>query len=142
MNLCGKCKRNDIETDFFPYDKYHCKNCLREIWRLYNYKRSLYHKLYWEKWYKDPINKNNHSVKGRIYAKRWGLNNKNKCKIQLKLRRLIKNGIIKKSNQCEICNSFKTIEAHHFNYNNPLNFIWVCRSCHKNIHLALLKKIV
>lgn len=34
---------------------------------------------------------------------------------------------------CYICGNIKT-EAHHINYNKPLNIIWLCTSHHKKLH--------
>lgn len=38
---------------------------------------------------------------------------------------------------CERCNSEKSI-AHHEDYDQPLNVVWLCQSCHKKRHIELL----
>lgn len=35
---------------------------------------------------------------------------------------------------CKRCFSFKNIERHHQNYNNPNNIIFLCKKCHLNLH--------
>jgi ribosomal protein S27AE len=44
----------------------------------------------------------------------------------------IKRGrVVKKS--CSVCGNEKS-EAHHEDYNKPLEVIWFCRKCHLNYH--------
>ncbi len=37
---------------------------------------------------------------------------------------------------CEVCNSTTNIHAHHENYSNRLDVIWLCKRHHDEIHLA------
>ncbi len=49
----------------------------------------------------------------------------------------VKKGNIKKPNYCSSCGiqkEIKCIEAHHKDYSKPLEVIWLCRACHKEIH--------
>jgi len=41
-------------------------------------------------------------------------------------------GLIEKK-PCEKCNS-KNTEAHHSDYNKPLNIIWLCKKCHRKTY--------
>lgn len=34
------------------------------------------------------------------------------------------------------CHTKQVLEAHHYNYNFPLNVWWLCPSCHKILHVA------
>jgi len=47
--------------------------------------------------------------------------------------RAIKNNIIKRE-PCEFCGISYNIEGHHHNYNQPLNVMWLCKTCHKILH--------
>lgn len=47
----------------------------------------------------------------------------------------IRRGTIKKG-VCEICGSDYKIEAHHEDYNKPLEVTWLCRNHHLEKHLA------
>lgn len=49
-------------------------------------------------------------------------------------RNLILKGVLKNPDKCSKCKSKKNIIAHHLNYEDPKNIIWVCRKCHKKIH--------
>lgn len=35
---------------------------------------------------------------------------------------------------CPVCNSTKRIQAHHEDYTRPLDVIWLCEQCHKDLH--------
>jgi len=53
----------------------------------------------------------------------------------------IRKGIIKRKTHCEVCNNTGTfrdgrtkIQAHHCNYNKPLDVLWLCQKCHHAWH--------
>lgn len=35
---------------------------------------------------------------------------------------------------CEFCGTIYNIEAHHHNYSQPLNVMWLCFQCHRMLH--------
>lgn len=37
---------------------------------------------------------------------------------------------------CLVCGASQDIQAHHEDYNKPLEVIWLCRSCHRDLHEA------
>jgi hypothetical protein len=51
-----------------------------------------------------------------------------------KVRTALKNGKLTKPDTCSNCNKETNIEAHHPDYNKPLEVIWLCRKCHKAEH--------
>jgi ribosomal protein S27AE len=46
----------------------------------------------------------------------------------------VKRGKVVKSPNCSKCGSKDAIEAHHEDYNRPLNVVWFCRKCHISYH--------
>lgn len=77
----------------------------------------------------------------RKYMRIW--RKKNGCKkekydfrdlIRLKVFNAIKEGILIKK-PCCICGK-KRVQAHHNNYNKPLEVVWLCPSHHKILHLS------
>lgn len=58
---------------------------------------------------------------------------KNKALARAKLNMAVRKGIINKPNQCSICGLFEKLDAHHEDYNRPLDVIWVCRPCHHRL---------
>ena len=56
-----------------------------------------------------------------------------KYQAQQEVLKALRKGILIKQ-PCSICGSTLNIEAHHPDYNKPLNVVWLCRDCHKIIH--------
>jgi len=57
-----------------------------------------------------------------------------KWKARYTLTNAIRDQKIEKGLRCILCNSEKLIEAHHPNYEKPLDVVWLCRECHRKIH--------
>ena len=53
------------------------------------------------------------------------------------LHKAISDGLLKRPLNCEKCGSPKIIEAHHNDYEKPLEVQWLCRKCHKGLHKIL-----
>ncbi|MFW6129981.1 MAG: hypothetical protein ACOC56_02280 [Atribacterota bacterium] len=51
------------------------------------------------------------------------------------------NVLISKNQICEKCNNNKATERHHPDYSKPLEVIFLCKSCHYEIHRKPFKKI-
>jgi hypothetical protein len=46
----------------------------------------------------------------------------------------IRDGDIARPSNCEKCGVECSPEGHHIDYDKPLEVIWLCKSCHENIH--------
>lgn len=46
----------------------------------------------------------------------------------------LKGKMIFKPSKCTKCENAERIEAHHEDYSRPLDIIWVCYQCHRQIH--------
>lgn len=46
----------------------------------------------------------------------------------------LQKGILVRSNKCVLCFSEEKTEAHHPNYDKPLEVVWLCRKCHGRLH--------
>ncbi len=91
----------------------------------------------------------------RKRAKDWRKNNPELAKIKdaLKIRyrkkndpkdkargilnRAIKSGKIVRPNICSKCLEPKRVQGHHFDYEKPLEVIWLCQKCHSLEHHPL-----
>lgn len=65
-------------------------------------------------------------------CKRYNEKNKEKRAAHRKVQHALKNMILKKD-PCSICGNLKS-EAHHNDYNKPLEVIWFCRAHHAAHH--------
>lgn len=60
---------------------------------------------------------------------------------QNKLEKAVEAGIVQRKDACEICGSSRRfrdgrsgIQAHHCDYNRPLDVMWLCQPCHHEWH--------
>lgn len=60
-----------------------------------------------------------------------------KHKARQKTRTLIKTGKLKRPKICPYCRKRKFTEAHHQNYNDIWDILWLCSACHKFEHQTL-----
>jgi hypothetical protein len=68
----------------------------------------------------------------RDYQRKYQKNPKNKVKIDARrmFHKALKTGQMIKEDKCEQCDSKSNIEAHHPDYNFPLQVMWLCKKCH------------
>jgi hypothetical protein len=74
--------------------------------------------------------KEKHKEQSREFRK----NNPEKISAQQKCRRAIKQGILSRPDKCSKCEILCKPDAHHEEYNKPLEVIWICKKCHIEIH--------
>lgn len=60
--------------------------------------------------------------------------NRNRTRARAAVTNALNRGIISKPTLCSSCSSKSNIEAHHYDYNKPLDVMWLCRKCHIDIH--------
>lgn len=66
--------------------------------------------------------------------KRWQLKNKHKMRAQGTAARYARLGMIEKKNTCEICDTDGKLHMHHFDYDRPIDVVWLCHQCHGLVH--------
>lgn len=126
--------------------KYYELNKEAELGRMKNYRRNHQQSIT-EKGKERRRNNPEQQKKNRERARDWYANNKDKFygyKIryralnddkvlaQKEAQKAIARGELVRE-PCEICGAEKT-DAHHDDYNKPLEVRWLCRSCHKEWH--------
>jgi hypothetical protein len=52
----------------------------------------------------------------------------------------VKNGSLKKQ-PCEKCGSTGRVNAHHEDYTKPLDVMWLCYTCHRELHEEKIRAI-
>lgn len=73
--------------------------------------------------------------KGKLFLRRYYLEHKEEWRI----RSLTQYYLAKTKKQCIICGSRENLEFHHLSYDNPMNVIVLCRSCHRKLHKGEIK---
>lgn len=58
----------------------------------------------------------------------------NRHEVRMQTNNAIDKGLIVRAKNCENCGGSENIEAHHDNYNYPLNIKWLCKNCHASWH--------
>lgn len=71
------------------------------------------------------------------YKDNWIKNNPEKRRAHHILNNAIRGGKIIKPTSCSKCDNSNRIHGHHNDYSKPLNVIWLCASCHKQLHRDL-----
>jgi hypothetical protein len=63
-----------------------------------------------------------------------------KMRARDRVRYALDRGYIQKPELCTFCKLPLRLEAHHKDYNKPLEVLWLCRSCHADVHRSLRDK--
>jgi hypothetical protein len=135
MLICKKCN-SEIQSLYCK--EYICRDCFRKRWRENRRKRKDNGTLKVTKMSKEYYSKKNkewslnNKDKVRKYALEAKKRNPQKAKARMLLNSAVKSGKILKMN-CQICN-LPYSEAHHTNYEKPLEVIWLCRKHHIEQH--------
>lgn len=146
--ICSVCK---IEKDLNEFYKskteklgreYRCKSCTHLKYKKYraekgvewNEKTKIAHKNKLEEnpnYFRELYQKCNGKEKMRIYRERNRDRDYLKCLAQKTVQYHVNAGNLDKPTSCSICGiKGKRIEAHHENYLEQLDIIWVCSKCH------------
>lgn len=112
--------------------KHYEKNKEKELersrkWKLENPEKNLSTQKKWRK-----KNKEKYRLIVKRHAESYKKRNNHKIKARRKVAYAMSVGKIKKEN-CKICKA-ENSEAHHNDYDKPLNVIWLCQKCHKKEH--------
>lgn len=66
---------------------------------------------------------------------KWRADNPKKYKAHLAVAKAVRKGELINPRECEVCSSNNWIEAHHDDYNLPLQVRWLCAKCHAEWHM-------
>lgn len=138
-------KFNTYKKNGKVYLQYMCKDCRHRRDTSQERKeknKEVYHK-YRDKYREQQKIYNSTEEAKELNRKRskkyWDANPK-KNKARKKVRTAIRNGSIKRPDICSRCGKKSKVEAHHKDYDKPLDVEWLCRQCHVNEHDYFNKK--
>ena len=149
--ICKRCEKELPLGEFYKHkdmvDGYlsYCKNCVKLRVKKYRennidkcraYDRNRPNKKERGKEQRERLKNNLISYsKYKASQNKWSLSNRKKRNAHNKLRRAIIKGQVIKKDFCEICGKKHTqIQGHHYDYDKPLDVIWVCTECHGKLH--------
>lgn len=133
-------KRREFHKNHPDYQREYLKkrialnpNYLKEI----REKRKEKQKEYYKNWYKN--NGRNRTDRQYEAVYEWAAEHPDRKNIMYRVNYAISKGKIIRPEICSRCGNKGKIHAHHYNYDNYMNFIWLCASCHKLEHLSQKK---
>lgn len=124
MKACTKCKKFKPLSEYSPNKKSRdgrqssCRLCMNELLKKY-YQA---HRACVKK-----------SVRG--YRKE----NPEKISAHNALNHSIRDSKMQRPSSCEKCEMTTRVDGHHEDYNKPLEVVWLCRSCHRELHLVCME---
>lgn len=150
MKVCFKCGAEKPLSEFYKHSKMadghlnKCKCCCKS-----DVKKNREEK---EEYYKD-YEKSRSKLPHRVEARREylkteaGAKNSQKAKdayikrnpkiraAHTAVSNAVRDGKLTRASYCDNCRENLFTEAHHCDYNKPLEVVWLCERCHKDWHL-------
>lgn len=138
MKRCSSCKIEKDESEFYRNKrskdglKSQCKKChLEGSIRTRDKER---HRISNRQWMRNSNYYDRPEVRNRERKRALLRNNTLKAKIRYLTIRAIELGLLVRPDDCGRCGKSGDIQAHHPDYSNPLNVIWLCPLCHAEEH--------
>jgi hypothetical protein len=75
------------------------------------------------------------------YDTKYKGTHKKECFAHHQLETYVKNGTIKRPSWCQLCGKECKPHGHHTDYDKPLEVIWLCHSCHRDLHNGRITSI-
>lgn len=81
--------------------------------------------------YADPAKQRAAQAKAR---EKWRIKAEKRYKAQQAVKNALKSGKLIRWPGCAACKRKRNLEAHHYDYDRPLDVTWLCIKCHKAAH--------
>lgn len=132
MKICFKCNHMKPLSEFYRHSqmKDGHLNKYKECAKLdvsSNYKNN---RDYYVEYYK----KREQTEKRKLQKTKYQKNRRAKNPTRVSVYNKVKRSKLIRPNKCQKCGKTAKLNAHHENYNAPLEVIWVCAMCHYYIH--------
>ena len=75
-----------------------------------------------------------HSARENARIRRWKLGHPEAKRAHGMVQNALRKGLIRKSPYCQLCLQETRLQAHHPDYTQPLEVIWLCSACHVAVH--------
>lgn len=127
LRICKKCRMVKPEDSFYKSNRSTCKDCVCRISTEARWRRIEEVRAY------DRARGNRQSPE---YLRNYRKLNPKKYKANVYLNNALRDGRIK-SEPCFVCG--EKAEAHHPDYDSPLDVVWLCPAHHKQAHAQARK---
>jgi len=136
---CFKCHKMLSLSEFYRHSRMadghlnKCKECTKlDTFNDRHFNRVERIRAYDRERAKDPERK---AMSDKI-RKRYEKKHPGRKLVNGRLVKAIKAGLVVKPDVCQICGAPNPV-SHHHDYNKPFDVLWVCNSCHRNIHIQI-----
>jgi len=90
---------------------------------------------YYQEWYRKNGRKRASDYGSVIMV--WARGHPEARKAGIAVQQAIRDGILSRPDFCSLCGRQAKIAGHHQNYDEALEVVWVCASCHRKIHNSM-----
>lgn len=90
--------------------------------------------IYMREYMRTYRQKDSYKAMHRRISSNWIRANNQKTLAHRAIKNEIRSGRMTAPEVCERCHRYFKTQAHHPDYNKPLDVMWLCENCHKEIH--------
>lgn len=144
MKPCKHCDELKPQTEFYASNRSTCKECVKKQVRANREENISYYRSYDRLRYRENDDRKENSRKCSNSAAGMAARKRSKEKMKehhpekAKARNAVSNGLrdgkIKRAETCYFCTETDKLQAHHADYNRPLDVHWLCPACHGKLH--------
>ena len=140
--ICRKCGRDLSIDEYYAHDKMAdghlniCKDCVKS--RMIQYRQKNIEKI--RDYDKARANSPHRKALKFAVTKRRRKEVAGYEHCHNVVARALRNGLIERSKYCQVCGHICKTEAHHNDYQFPLDVVWLCSSCHSQYHIGVTKE--
>jgi hypothetical protein len=148
--ICKKCMVLKPVEDFYRHPASvggrdtRCKECVKEMARANREEKAEYYRAYDRKRYREE-DKRKEAAKvsalsevgmeaRRRATERSRREEPQKWVARNAVSNAIRDGRLSKGTHCYFCATTDRLQAHHEDYNHPLDVVWLCSTCHGKLH--------
>lgn len=133
---CFKCHHEKPLSEFYRHPRMadghlnKCKACARVDVRINRAIRDEQYLAYDRLRAKRPDRRADQAARRRRYRREFP----ERDAAHRAVARALKSGRLRKPHACEGCGEPRSLHAHHEDYREPLNVVWLCPRCHRHHH--------
>lgn len=141
---CKSCEGLLPLSGFYVSNQTQCKECIKAKVRANRKAKLDYYRAYDRKRYRDSDERK--EVARKSARSEAGLASKARCiarsraenpekfRARNAVSKAIKSGKLARGTECHFCGGSNHLQAHHKDYDLPLDVVWLCAGCHGKLH--------